>query len=39
MKNFEEKFRELKVEGLRKKTIKALVIGPESGARRNVEDK
>ena len=39
VKNFEEKFRELKVEGLKKKTIEALFMGTESGARRNFQDR
>ena len=40
VKNFGDKFRELKLEGSRKKTVETLFMGTESGARRNFhEDK
>ena len=40
VKNFGEKFRELKLEGLRKKTIvDTLFMGTESGARKYYHDR
>ena len=39
MKNFGDKFRELKVEGSRKKTVETPFMGTESGARRNFQDR
>ena len=39
MKNFGDKFRQLKVEGSRKKTVQTLFMGTESRARRNFQDR
>ena len=38
MKIFGDKFRQLKGEGSRKKTVKTLFKGTESGARKNFQD-
>lgn len=39
VKNFGEKFRELKIEGLQKKTIEILFMGTESGVRKKCQDR
>ena len=39
VKNFGEKFRQLKLEGLRKKTVDTLFMGTESGLKINFQDR
>ena len=39
VKNFGEKFRELKIEGSKRKTIEDLFMGTESGVRTNLQDR
>ena len=39
VKNFGDKFRELKIEGSRKKTVETLCMGTKSGARRNFQER